>query len=127
MKQMILSSFVLLLIAALVCICSTVLILSVLDEMSDLHEKALSYTDSDDREGALVALSQLAQCWSDADKWMEMLTDHEDIHAVREQIVSAKALLEHDDLAQYHQCMALLRESLDHIRRHESMSLSNIF
>lgn len=127
MKQMIVFSIVLLLATALICCGSTLLIHKVLDRMEDIHEQALSCTDIDDAEGALVALTQLAQLWSEADYWMEMLTDHADIHNVREQIVSAKALLEHDDIAQYHQSMALVREGLDHIRRSESLSLSNLF
>lgn len=127
MKQAIIFSIALLLIAALICIGSTLLIRRSLDRMSDLSEQILSHTDRDDTAAALDSLAQIAEYWSKCSVWMEMLTSHEDIHAVREQVVSAKALLENDDIAQYHQCMALLRESLDHIRRHESMALSNVF
>lgn len=127
MKQAIISGCVLLALAVAVCVGSTLLIRTALDRMSDLHEQTLSFTDANETEQALDSLTQTAEYWSKCSVWMEMLTDHEDIHSVREQIVSAKALLEHDDIAQYHQCMALLRESLDHLRRHESMALSNVF
>lgn len=127
MKQALITGFIFLVAAAAVCIGSTLLIHTSLDRMSDLHEQTLSFTDSENTEAALDSLTQTAEYWGKCSVWMEMLTSHEDIHSVREQIVSAKALLEHDDIAQYHQCMALLRESLDHIRRHESLALSNIF
>lgn len=126
MKKMIALSLVLLLLTGLLCYGSTRLIHGTLDRMADLHEQILSYTDSDEKERALVALTQMAQLWTDASRWLEMLADHGDVHSVREQIVSAKALLEHDDIAQYSQCMALVREGLDHIRRSESLSLNNL-
>ena len=127
MKQMIVFSVILALLTVALCCISTVMIHRSLDKMSDLHETVLSLSDEGDKEGALVALTALAQEWSDVDIWMEMLTDHEDIHYVREQIVSAKALLQNDDIAQYQQCMALVREGLDHIHRAEAVSLSNVF
>lgn len=127
MHKAVIAALVLLVLAAGVCIGSTVMIHRVLDQMEDLHEQIMVCTDLDDRKGALVALAQMGTIWSDATRWMEMLAPHEDIHTVREQIVSSRALLEHDDIAQYHQCMALLRESINHLRRHESMTLSNVF
>lgn len=126
MKQMIAFSAALLLATLALCIGSTWKVRSHLDEMSGLHAQALTCTENEDVQGALAGLTAMAQCWADADEWMEMLADHEDVHNVREQIVSAKALLAHDDMAQYQQCMALVREGLDHIRRSLSMSLSNI-
>ena len=126
MKRAIFTSVVLLALATLVCVGSSFLIRNSLDRMSDLHEQVLACTDADDKAGALDALGQTAEYWEKCGYWMEMLTSHEDLHNVREQIVSAKALLENDDIAQYQQCMALLREALDHIRRHESMNLSNV-
>jgi len=127
MKAMAFFSVILLLCTLALCIASTILVHSLLDEMALLHEETLSCTDNDDPKGALVALTNMARLWSDSGVWLEMLADHEDIHNVREQIVSAKALLENDDMAQYRQSMALVREGLDHIRRAEALSLSNIF
>ncbi len=127
MKRTCIGAMILLILSFVVCFGSTMLIHATLDEMENLHEATLSCTDEEDKDGAIEHLVQLGTVWSKASPWMEMLTSHEDIHNVREQIVSSKALLEHDDLAQYHQCMALLRESIDHIRRHESMTLSNLF
>lgn len=127
MQRAIIAAFVLLALSAGVCIASTCSIGQTLDKMETMHEEVLSYTDIDETDGALVALSRLATLWSEAGGWMEIVAPHEDVRDVRDQIVSAKALLENGDLAQYHQCMALLREALEHLRRHEKVSLSNVF
>jgi len=127
MKQMTIFSGILLVLTIALCFGSTYMIHGVLDEMDRMHGHVLDCSDRGDAQGAIDALAGMARQWSDADRWMEMLADHEDIHSVREQIVSAKALLENEDIAQYRQCMALVREGLDHIRRSETLSLSNLF
>lgn len=120
-------SLVVLALALGICFGGSAFIHGALDQVEELRMEALSRSDGEDIEGTMESLTKLAEVWSRYEPYLEMLTSHEDVHRVLEEVVSAKALYNREDIAQYEQSMALLGESIEHIRKHESVSLSNIF
>lgn len=127
MRAAIAVSCVVLVLALGICFGGSLFIHGALDKLEELRMETLERSDAEDEEGALESLTKLAEVWCKYEPYLEMLTSHEDVHRVLEEIVSAKALYAREDIAQYEQSMALLGESIEHIRKHESVSLSNIF
>lgn len=58
---------------------------------------------------------------------LEMLTPHEDLHALMIELCSASVSLSVNDTEEYRKSVDLLKETIDHLISHESLSFSNIF
>lgn len=127
MRVKLISTIVVLALSVALCLMSMHLVFSMLDEMEDYAAVILEKTDRDDREGARETLAQMAQKWQDAMPLLEALTPHEDLHDVTLQYVEATTNLESGDMDDFARSVSLLKESLGHLRDHESLSWSNLF
>ena len=127
MRRSLIVSGVLLALAVAVCALSDAAIERTLDGAEQLRLRVLAQAEREDDVGALEAVTQLALYWTEREPLMEMLTSHEHIRRVREEFVSGKLLLQLGDRDAFEEHMALLGEGLEHIRRHETVSLANIF
>lgn len=127
MRMKLILTLAVLVVSVALCAVSMYLIFGVLDDMDDMTSVVLERSDAGDREGARETLAQMALIWQDAQPLLEALTPHEDLHEVQMQYVEAATNLESGDMDDFARSVALLKESLSHLRDHESLSWSNLF
>ena len=127
MRKTIVMSCMVLAAAIAVCLWSDAFIERAVSRADRARLQAMERSEDGDTAGAAEAVARLATGWREAAPLMEMLTSHEDIHRVQEAVVSARVLLRCGDSVGFAESMALLGESLEHIRRLETVSLANIF
>ncbi|MEA4897660.1 DUF4363 family protein [Bacillota bacterium Meth-B3] len=113
-------------LALAVCVASMLFVFTLVDQMEVMAAVVLERMDVNDTVGAREALSQLAEKWARAGGWLKSLTPHEDLHEVSIHATEAATTLEAGDTDDFRRSMALLMESLKHLREHESFSLSNV-
>ena len=109
------------------CLFSMNRVFSMLDKMEYQTALLLERVEVGDREGGRQVLAQMARQWEEAKPLLEALTPHGDLHDVTLQYVEAATNLESGDMDDFARSAALLRESLKHLREHESLSWSNLF
>ena len=71
----------------------------------------------------LVALATL---WKDYSRLLELVCDHNDIHAVKTHIIQAHICINYTDMEEFYSAVALIGENIEHIRDSEGLSLFNI-
>lgn len=127
MRQKLIAAALVLVLSLSLCAASYFVVLRVLYQMEDISMQALELADHGDLEGARQQMTQMAYTWEKYISVLEMLTSHEDLHAVVEHYVEASANLQRGHLDDYYKTMALLGEMLKHIRDQESPRWSNLF
>lgn len=96
------------------------------DELSDLAMQLMDHAAAENYEGAQETITIMANQWARNRPVLEMLTDHEDLHNVTEHLVQGQTHLKYRHANDFYQSMALLNESLRHMRDSERLSLANI-
>lgn len=96
-------------------------------EMQDISTLAIDFVNAGDNKTGAEQMVRLASKWEAYRPWLEVMTSHEDLHAVTEHYTEAAMNLERDHLDDFHKSMALLDESLKHIRDQEALTISNVF
>lgn len=96
------------------------------DELSDLAMQLMDHAAVENYEGAQETIVIMTNQWARSRPVLEMLTDHEDLHAVTEHLVQGQIHLKYRHANDFYQSMALLNESLRHMRDSERLSLANI-
>ena len=119
---------VILVLCAVACLCASSLftILHTVEGMENLRMQSLQRVSEGDLEGAEEYLTKLAGHWREMTPHLEILTDHNDLHNVAEEIMDARISLERGFLDDYYKAMALLGEGIAHIRAQEELSLANL-
>lgn len=95
-------------------------------QMQEITTLAIDYANIGDQESCAEQMVRLASKWEEHKPWLEIMTSHEDLHAVTEHYTEASMNLEREHYDDFYKSMALLDEALKHIRDQEALSISNI-
>jgi hypothetical protein len=98
-----------------------------LEGLDRMRSEAVSLINAGDRAGAEEKITQLADSFENRSKILEMIASHNDLHDAYLHIVGAKISLELRDLDDTSKELALLGETLSHLRQHEAFTISNIY
>lgn len=108
------------------CFASVAYIDEATDELSDLAMRLMDYADAGDYDHASETLVIMTNQWTRHRPILEMLSDHEDLHRVTELLVEGQVHLKYEHANDFYQAMALLNESLQHLRDSEQLSWANL-
>ena len=124
------SSWIALIVVAAVsiglCLSSTALIRSTVDEMDSRRLGVLETLEAGDTQGAFSQLAEMAAIWQAREPTLEMLAFHDLLHEISELMIEADANLTIEDVDDFYRSMALLGEALSHLLQDERLTLSNI-
>lgn len=126
MKTMLIAALTVAIVTAGVCIWGVAYVDEATDELSDLAIQLMRYAENEDYEHAQETITAMANLWARRRPVLETLTDHDDLHAVTEHIVEGSVHLKYRHANDFYHSMALLDESMRHIRDAERFSLSNL-
>lgn len=115
-----------LVLSLMVCAASAWVQGNVLDDMDILCISALECVRREDGEAARGYVDSLERLMDDKRGIMESLASHNDLHETATCIVDARVALECGDIDDAYQALVRLQGMLEHLRVHESLSLSNI-
>lgn len=124
------SSWIALIVVALVsiglCLGSTALIRSTVEDMDARRLGVLETLEAGDTQGAFAQLTEMAAIWKTREPTLEMLAFHDLLHEISELMIEADANLTIEDVDDFYRSMALLGEALSHLLQDERLTLSNI-
>ena len=126
MKSMLIAALAVALLTGSVCAWGVAYVDEATDELSDMALQLMHHAESEEYERAQDTVTAMANLWARRRPVLEMLTDHDDLHSVTEHIVEGRIHLKYRHANDFYQSMALLDESLRHIRDSESFSLANL-
>lgn len=98
-----------------------------LEGLDRVRNEAISLVNVGDRAGAEEKITQLADSFENRSKILELIASHNDLHDAYLHIVGAQISLELDDINDTYKELALLGETLSHLRQHEAFTISNIY
>ena len=124
------SSWIALIVVAAVsiglCLSSTALIRSTVEEMDARRLGVLEALEAGDTQGAFSQLAEMAAIWKAREPTLEMLAFHDLLHEISGLMIEADANLTIEDVDDFYRSMALLGEALAHLLQDERLTLSNI-
>lgn len=126
MKTMLIAALAVVIATAGICCWSISYIDEATDELSDMAMLLMDYAAGENYAAAAETIVIMANQWTRSLPVLEMLTDHDDLHTVTEHLVEGQTHLRYRHANDFYQSMALLNESLRHIRNAEEFSLANI-
>lgn len=126
MKARIIVVISMLLISVSVCLISMLYVRSAMNEMEDMRIQTVLAVEEGRKEDALVLLTDMISLLDERSRILECLTPHEDLHNLVIELTTAKKSLMIGDMDDYKQSVMLIQEFSEHIRDHESLTLSNI-
>lgn len=126
MKTMLIAALVVVIATAGICCWGISYIDEATDELSDMAMLLMDHAAAENYAAAGETIIIMANQWARRLPVLEMLTDHDDLHSVTEHIVEGQTHLRYRHANDFYQSMALLNESLQHIRSAESFALANI-
>ena len=126
MKTMLISALAIAIATGIFCFWGISYIDEATDELSDLAMQLMDHAANENYSAASETITIMANQWERERPVLEILTDHEDLHAVTEHLVQGQIHLKHRHANDFYQSMALLIESLRHMRNAEEFSLANI-
>ena len=127
MRTVIIVALVVAVACGALCVVSVAYIDETTDELSDMAMQLMDYAEAEDYKRASETLVIMANQWERHRPILEMISDHEDLHTVTEHLVESQVHLKYEHANDFYQSMALLDESLRHIRDSERISIANIF
>ena len=108
------------------CLGSTSLIRSTVEDMDARRLGVLETFEAGDTQGAFAQLTEMAAIWKAQEPTLEMLAFHDLLHEISELMIEADANLTIEDVDDFYRSMALLGEALAHLLQDERLTLSNI-
>ena len=126
MRAAIISTVIVALLSAGVCIFSVVFIGHVSSEMDVMRCEVLDLTDAGRTEDARLRLGQMADMWSRHEDLLAVLVPHDTLHEITALIIEGDANLTAGDPDDFSRSMALLGEAISHLHAEERLNLSNI-
>ena len=96
------------------------------DELSDMAMQLMDHAAAENYSAAAETITMMANRWERDKPVLEMLTDHDALHEVTEHLVQGQTHLRYRHANDFYQSMALLNESLRHLRDAEKLSITNI-
>lgn len=110
-----------------VCTAGLVVLEGILEEAHGMATEIGVYMERGDGEAAKEGLVRLANRWEESMGVLEVLCDHDDLHAVQEKIIQAEICAEHTDMEDFYASVMLIGANLEHIRDEEALRLSNLY
>lgn len=126
MKSMLISALAVAIITLTICGWGVAYVDEATDELSDMAMLLMRCAEAEDYEAAGETITIMANQWSRDRTILEMLADHEDLHAVTEHLTEGSIHLKYRHANDFYQSMALLDEALRHIRDAQRLHLSNL-
>lgn len=96
------------------------------EQVEKLSMEAQELADQGKIEEVVAKMTQLASEWKRHQPFLEMLISHDEMQAVVERYTEAEVYLRRDELDEFYSNMALLMETLDHIREQETVRWGNV-
>ncbi len=96
-------------------------------EMDILRVRAGEQARAGDLIAAEESLVAIANRLQKARATLEILTSHDDLHEVMLQIADARVCLEFEEMSEFQRTLALMGETLSHIRDMEEPTLANLY
>ena len=127
MKRTILITLAALLFAASVCTASNRVVNRVVDHARHLRTEAVEAMDEGDAQRAKETRVELAEFIADHQFWLEVFCDHDDLHAIKEQLIDAQASIDFGSAEDFYQAIYRFGEGLEHIADVENIRLSNLY
>ncbi len=118
------SSFIL---SIAVSVFSSLYVQSVMNEVIDKAGMIENLLENDNTEKALEAAKKLKNDIEKKEPFLEGLVPHEDLHDLSVQIADADLSIKIGDLDDCKKAIELMKENADHLIKHESFLLGNIF
>ena len=109
------------------CILSMMMHCDALDELDGFCRKAMMAVKEEDVSQAMEYVDNMDKCFEKREMPLEFVANHDLLHEVRSSIVDARIALECKDLDDAWQALERLMGSTDHMRAHESFSMSNLY
>lgn len=110
-----------------VCFFSNYSVRSIMDIMIYDAEKTEAYIKSNKLASAFSVSQNLKDKISRYEQLLESLVPHDDLHDLSIQIEDVALSIAIDDMDDCKKALALLKENAEHLIKHESLSLANIF
>jgi len=126
MRAKLIGVIVVLVVAVGFCITSFLVVGHAVEQVEALAMQAEDLADQGETEAAIEKMAQLATEWKRHQRFLEMLTSHDDMHSVIDRYTEATISLRRGQLDDFYKAMALLMEMLDHIRQQERVWWGNI-
>ena len=98
----------------------------VLDMLDTSCGSAIACVIDDDISGAMGHVDRLYDIMEESSWFMELVASHDQLHEALGSIVDARVALECEDADDAYQALARLQGTIDHLREHETISLSNL-
>ena len=126
MRMSLISMLAVLALTVGVCVFSMTFITDVCGRMEEVHDAVMDCAEEGDREQAHEELCRMAQIWKRHEAVMAVLVAHGSIHEITGLLIQAEASLEADDITDFFESMAQLKQALGHMQQDEKLHLSNI-
>lgn len=126
MRQKLIGVVVVAAISILFCLACLFLVSHVVGRMEVLSMEAQDFADADQNDRAIEKMTQLAGEWEKYRPFLEMLISHNEMHTVVDRYVEAGVNLKRGSMDDYYRSMALLEESLGHIRQQQRVRWGNV-
>jgi len=94
--------------------------------LSSAASSALSYAQDKQYEVSEQCLSSAIRYLNKHSHFLAMITPHESIHELNTQLTDASTSLAIRDLDDFKKAISIFLESIEHLKEHEQISLSNI-
>ena len=127
MRRMCIITAAALAFAIAVCSFGHVCVKKIVHRARHLRTQAIEHMDRGEIQAAEETMVQLAQYLKDKQGYLEILCEHEDLHAIKEQIIDAQASIEFGSKEDFYQAIYRFGERLEHIADVESVRFSNLY
>ena len=116
MKRLAIMTLLVLAVALAVCTASRLILVGILDEAEDLTTEIFTAMHEGSPTAALDGLVELATLWEEKTPVLSFLCPHEHLHEVESNIIQAEICITYTDMEDFYSSIALISESLAHIR-----------
>ena len=112
--------------SVLLCLTSMLYVYNVMDRADEMRLKIILLAEQKRYDEAEVELVDALTYITNVSPILEVLTPHEDLHELTNQLTDARVSLAIRDMDDFRKAVVLFRQNIEHIRAHEALSLSNI-
>ena len=126
MRSTFISMVCVLAVSIAICVVSMTVQFRVLGTMDVLCGDAVASVLDDDITSASGKVAQLRRVMDETTWFMELMAFHDQLHEAHASITDAQVALECEDTDDAYQSLKRLQGTIDHLRDHEKLSISNL-
>lgn len=126
MRRMLMTTLAVLLFALGVCAFSMMSICRTTEHLRHLRSEAILHMEAGDIQAVEETLAEMANYLAENEGWMTVFCNHDDLHAIKGEIIDAQASVEFGIEDDFYQAIARFGEGIEHIASEEEISLSNL-